>query len=168
MPVTNDDTDDLPDSAGGAATFDAFAAGEEASKVAERMRNRRGGPRAPLPLLPLIGLCAGVGIAYVAQSAHLTQTSYQETTLVAQQQDLQRDDASLGDQLARMRSPSRIAAAAQRLGLHPPAHWAYVVAVPPPIATPPRAGDGASPTPGADPLEHVVQAMSGSFTGSGP
>ena len=159
-------TTDSPD---GTATFDAFASGneanEEATKKQERARTRRGGPRAPLPLLPLIGLCAGIGIAYVAQTAHLTQTSYQETTLLAQQQELKRDDASLGDQLARLRSPSRITEAAQRLGLHPPQKWAYVDAVPPPVAAPAHTGDGTTPTPGTSPLEHVVQAMSGSFGG---
>ena len=68
----------LEDSAGedadlvGDLTFDAFAGAASTAAAPERVRTRRGGPRAPLPLLPLIGLCAGIGIAYVAQTAHIT------------------------------------------------------------------------------------------------
>ena len=163
----------LEDSAGEDAdlvaglTFDAFAGAASTAAAPERVRTRRGGPRAPLPLLPLIGLCAGIGIAYVAQTAHITQTSYQESSLAAQQADLQRQDAQLADDLARLRSPERIDAAAQRLGLHPPSKWAYVAAVPAPIAPPVITADRASGTTGPGPLDHVVEAMAGSFGSTG-
>jgi hypothetical protein len=148
-------------------TFDAFAGTVPAAAAPERARTRRGGPHAPLPLLPLIGLCAGIGIAYVAQTAHITQTSYQESSLVAQQADLQRQDAQLADNLARLRSPERIDVAAQRLGLHPPSKWAYVVAVPAPIAPPVTTADRTTSPAGSGALDHVVEAMVGSFGPTG-
>lgn len=148
-------------------SFDAFAGPAPTAAAPERVRTRRGGPHAPLPLLPLIGLCAGIGIAYVAQTAHLTQTSYQQSTLAAQQADLQRQDAQLADDLARLRSPVRIDAAAQRLGLRPPSKWIYVAAAPAPIA-PPATITASTATPaGSDPLGHVVEAMVGSFGPTG-
>ena len=51
-------------------------------------RLRRGGPRTPLPLVPLIAIGAGIGIAYVSQSAHATQATYQASNLASQQQQL--------------------------------------------------------------------------------
>src|SRR5690349_7540008 len=93
-----------------------------------RPRTRRGGPRTPLPLLPIIGICAGIGIAYVSQTAHLTQASYQANSLAATQQQLQQQAQQLGDELDRLRSSSRISQAATELGMKPPAKWAYVTA----------------------------------------
>lgn len=150
-------------------TFDAFAVGSTPATTpqrSERARTRRGGPFAPLPLLPLIGLAAGVGIAYVSQTAHITQASYQETTLAGKQSELERQATQLQDDLARLQSPERIDAAAQRLGLKPPAHWAYVIQVPAPIGAPATTRlPGGSTTPAAG--DHVVQAMVGSV-GDGP
>lgn len=146
------------------ATFDAFAGSAPAPPdEPPRPRTRRGGPRAPLPLLPLIGLCAGVGVAYVAQTAHVTQASYQESRLAAEQRDLRSEDVRLGDDLARLRSPVRITAAAERLGMKPPARWAYVAAVPAPVAAPAARSGSAPETPQVDPAMQVLEAMLGSF-----
>lgn len=149
----------------GGVTFDAFddPARPAADQRPARKRTRRGGPHAPLLLLPLIGLCAGVGIAYVSQTAHITQASYQATSLQAAQAELRRDDAQLADQLARMRAPERIDAAAQRLGLRPPTRWAYVAEVPPPVAAPPSSADPTAPRHDDGPVVHIVEAMLGAF-----
>ncbi|HEY6782773.1 MAG TPA: hypothetical protein VI296_06020, partial [Candidatus Dormibacteraeota bacterium] len=47
--------------------------------LVRRLRIRRGGPRTPLPLLPVIAVAAGIGIAYVNQTAHVTTDTYQAT-----------------------------------------------------------------------------------------
>ena len=49
--------------------------------LVRRLRIRRGGPRTPLPLLPVIAVAAGIGIAYVNQTAHVTTATYQATRL---------------------------------------------------------------------------------------
>lgn len=170
MPATSrDHHPDLDD-----ATFDVFAiAGVESADVdddvpvdeerAARPRTRRGGPRTPVPLLPIIAVCAGVAIAYVAQTAHLTQATYQATNLAAQQNDLKREDARLGDELDRLQSTARIDAAAQSLGMRPPARWAYVPSSSVKVTVP------ASPAPGgpaqapSDAVERLVAALSGQF-----
>jgi hypothetical protein len=145
------------------STFDAFARQEKDELVAERdrVRVRRGGPRAPLLLLPLIGLGAGIGVAYVAQAAHLTQAGYQQSTLATEQAQLRQADQQLGDEIARLRSPARIDAAAHQLGLQPPTRWSYVAAQPAPIA-PARGGDAPVTSSGTDgAVEHVVEALRG-------
>jgi hypothetical protein len=100
------------------------------------MRLRRGGPRTPLPLLPLIAIAAGVGIAYVGQIAHATKTTYQESGMAAQQQRLRGDDALLRDELARLESSERIVAAAQGLGMRPADRWGYATAPQAQLVTP--------------------------------
>jgi cell division protein FtsL len=152
--------------------FDAFAAIEGGSDddlaVAlsrpRRPRTRRGGPRTPLPLLPIIGICAGIGIAYVSQTAHLTQATYQASSLAAQQQQLQAQASQLDDELARLRSSARINAAATQLGMKPPARWAYVAAAAQPVNVPaaPETVAGAGDTT-ADPVQRLVAALSGTF-----
>jgi cell division protein FtsL len=161
------------------ATFDSFAdLSREATARngvdtvpidearAPRSRNRRGGPRTPLPLLPLIAVCAGVGIAYVAQTAHLTQVNYQATTLQAQQNELHREEARLADQVERLRSSARIGAAAQQLGLRPPARWAYVPSVTTPVVVPASPGP-ARPGESGDTVQRLVAALSGVFGPAG-
>ena len=157
------------DPAAPGTTFDAFAddAVAETRGDRSRVRTRRGGGRAPYPLLPVIGICAGIGLAYVSQTAHLTQTQYQATSAQAEQARLQREANSLQDELNRLTDPSRIDAAAQRLGLHPPSAWTYVVAVPPPIAVPAPTGASTGAGPTRAPATHVVEAMVGSL-GDGP
>ena len=56
--------------------------------LVRRLRIRRGGPRTPLPLLPVIAIAAGIGIAYVNQTAHVTTATYQATRLEGRQQQL--------------------------------------------------------------------------------
>ena len=151
--------------------FDAFAAidGESAGDLdaavsrRRRPRTRRGGPRTPLPLLPIIGICAGIGIAYVSQTAHLTQATYQANSLAAEQRQLQGQALQLDDELARLRSSSRIDAAAQQLGMKPPAKWAYVVAASQPVTVPPAPATASGGNNGADPVQRLVAALSGSF-----
>jgi hypothetical protein len=152
-----------------ATTFDAFARREKDDVERERARVRRGGPRAPLLLLPLIGLGAGIGVAYVAQAAHLTQAGYEQSSLAAAQAQLRQTDLQLGDQIARLREPARIDAAARQLGLQPPTKWTYVAARPAPIA--PARGADAPITSSSGPdnaVQHVVDALLGVWaTGSG-
>jgi cell division protein FtsL len=152
--------------------FDAFAAMQGAgdddldaqASRPRRPRTRRGGPRTPLPLLPVIGIVAGIGIAYVSQTAHLTQATYQAADLATQQRQLQTQAQQLDSQLAQLSSSARIDAAAQELGMRPPAKWAYVAAVSQPVSVPPLAAvaDSGGATTG-DPVQRLVAALSGTF-----
>lgn len=125
-----------------------------------RARLRRGGPRTPLPLLPLIAMLAGVGVAYVSQSAHLTQATYQATALTQQNQQLRARDAELGGELARLESAERIVAAAQKLGMRPAAKWTYVDTRLTPVVGSPVAQVG-NPQQNGDPLQQFVAALGG-------
>ena len=130
-----------------------------------RPRLRRGGPRTPLPLLPLIAIAAGIGVAYVSQSAHATQASYQASSLAATQQQLIAQNRQLGDELARLQSSERIVAAAQRLGMRPADRWAYVVSTPEQVLP-------ASPAPqvagsGGNALQQLLGDLSGTAGASG-
>jgi hypothetical protein len=155
------------------ATFDVFAIAAADAAAADdvpvdeerapRSRNRRGGPRTPVPLLPIIAVCAGVGIAYVAQTAHLTQATYQATNLAAQQSDLRREDARLGDQLDQLRSTARIDAAAQVLGMKAPVRWAYVPASSVRVTVPPAPGTQGPLQAPRDAVQTLVAALSGEF-----
>jgi cell division protein FtsL len=127
-----------------------------------RTRLRRGGPRTPLPLLPLIAALAGVGVAYVSQSAHSTQATYQATTLAQQNQQLRSQASQLGDELARLESAERIVSAAQQLGMRPAGHWSYVNAQLKPVVDLP-APLLATQARSADPLQQLVAAIGGAF-----
>jgi hypothetical protein len=131
-----------------------------------RIRLRRGGPRTPLPLLPLIAIAAGVGIAYVNQTAHTTQATYRATELTAQQQQLRSEDALLGDELARLQSSERIVAAAQQLGMRPADKWAYTASHAVPIVP---AGAATQLTGGIDQsaLQQLVAELLGAFGSAG-
>ncbi len=129
---------------------------------ARRTRLRRGGPRTPLPLLPLIAALAGVGVAYVSQSAHSTQATYQAVSLSVENQQLRSQDSQLGDDLARLESAARIVAAAQQLGMRPAGHWSYVdVQVKPVVNVP--APVLANQSGSGDPLQQFVAAVGGAF-----
>jgi hypothetical protein len=131
-----------------------------------RVRLRRGGPRTPLPLLPVIAIAAGIGIAYINQTAHTTQATYHATELTAQQQQLGSQAAQLGDELARLQSSERLVAAAQQLGMRPADKWAYtasnVVPIVPASAAPQLTG-------GIDQsaLQQLVAALVGAYGPSG-
>ena len=133
--------------------------------LVRRLRIRRGGPRTPLPLLPVIAIAAGIGIAYVNQTAHVTTATYQATRLAAQQQQLVAEDSQLSAELSRLEASERIIAEAQHMGMRPAAKWARVVAAPHSvIAAPPEQLTG-SDTNGT--LEQLVGALDGAFGGSG-
>lgn len=125
-----------------------------------RSRTRRGGSRTPWPLLPVIGIIAGVAIAYVSQTAHLTQSTYEVSGLTAEQAQLRSDDQRAGDQLERLRSAARIDAAAQQLGMRPASQWSYVTAAPQPVTVPPAPEVATVPS-GGDPLQRLVAALTG-------
>jgi len=126
-----------------------------------RSRNRRGGPRTPLPLLPIIAIAAGIGIAYVSQSAHATKATYQLTTLQAQQQQLVSLDQQLGDELARLQSSERIVAAAQQLGMKPASHWTYVETKPQPVWPSSQPATAASHAAAGGAWQQLVGALAG-------
>ena len=127
-----------------------------------RTRLRRGGPRTPLPLLPLIAAIAGVGVAYVGQSAHVTQATYQATALVQQNQQLRVQAEQLADNLGRVQSAERIVAAAQKLGMRPAAHWTYInTGLTPVVGLPvPQLTGGQPPE---DALQQLVASLGGLF-----
>jgi hypothetical protein len=127
-----------------------------------RTRLRRGGPRTPLPLLPLIAALAGVGVAYVSQSAHATQATYQATALAQHNQQLRSQASQLGDDLARLESAERIVAAAQKLGMRPAGHWSYVDAQLRPVVAAP-APLLATQAHSGDPLQQLVAAIGGAL-----
>ena len=91
-------------------------------------RQRRGGPRTPLPLMGLIAICTGIGLAYVAQVAHVTQATYQTSQLQSDGMQLRTQVSQLDDQLARLKATERIVSAAQQLGMRPAAQWTFVTA----------------------------------------
>jgi hypothetical protein len=130
-----------------------------------RPRLRRGGPRTPVPLLLLIAVAAGVGIAYVNQSAHATSATYRAAQLSSQQQQLRAEDEQLHDDLARLESSERIVAAAQLYGMRPASRWAYVAGSPvvvvpaPPQARETGAHDGV--------VQRFLAALSGDFRPTG-
>jgi hypothetical protein len=127
-----------------------------------RTRLRRGGPRTPLPLLPLIAALAGVGVAYVSQSAHSTQGTYQAAALSAQNLQLRSQDSQLGEDLARLESAERIVAAAQQLGMRPAGRWSYVDAQLKPVVNVPAPALASRPG-SSDPLQQFVATVGGAF-----
>jgi hypothetical protein len=127
-----------------------------------RTRLRRGGPRTPLPLLPLIAALAGVGVAYISQSAHSTQATYQAAALSDQNQRLRSQDGQLGDDLARLESAARIVAAARQLGMRPAGHWSYVDAQLKPVVAAPAPLLATRPG-SSDPLQQFVATVGGAF-----
>jgi hypothetical protein len=134
--------------------------------LVRRLRIRRGGPRTPLPLLPVIAVAAVIGIAYVNQTAHVTTATYQATRLAAQQQGLVAQDSQLSAELSRLQSSERIIQAALDMGMRPAAKWAFVVAAPHSVITSPAAGQLTSSESNST-LQQLVGALDGAFDGSG-
>lgn len=120
-----------------------------------RQRLRRGGPRTPLPLLPVIAVAAGIGVAYVSQSAHTTAATYEMSQLSSQQQQLNAQNQQLSEELSRLESSERIVNAAQQLGMRPAGKWAYVAAQPEQVLPPPQQETAAS----SDPARDLIAAL---------
>jgi hypothetical protein len=134
--------------------------------LVRRLRIRRGGPRTPLPLLPVIAIAAGIGIAYVNQTAHVTTATYQATRLAAQQQQLVALDSQLSAELSRLESSERIIAAAQGMGMRTAVKWEFVAAAPHNVITSPPA-DQLTGSDSNGTLQQLVGALDGAFAGSG-
>jgi cell division protein FtsL len=132
-----------------------------------RDRRRRGGPRTPLPLLPIIAVCAGIGLAYVSQTAQATQATYDQTKLISTQQQLTLEDQQLGSQLAELSASARIIESAQRLGMVTGGTWVYAVAPAAQVATPPATELAAAPSTqsGSSVLGEFGSALLGVFGG---
>lgn len=129
-----------------------------------RARTRRGGPRTPLPLVGIIAIAAGIGIAYVNQTARATQATYRANALAAEQRTLQAEDSRVGDELNRLRASERVVAAAQQLGMRPAGQWAYVASAPVPVIPSPSAPALAANNPGqSDPFAHLVASLGGAI-----
>ena len=156
------DTDFLGAFAGEAADDASAASVPMDSARPRRSRTRRGGSRTPMPLLPIIGIIAGIAIAYVSQTAHQTQATYQVAALTSEQAQLRSDDQRLGDQLDRLKGAERIDTAAEALGMRPAAQWSYVSQAPQVVAVPP-APQLASDQQNSDALQRLVAVLSGSF-----
>ncbi|MBV8529334.1 MAG: hypothetical protein JOZ75_13565 [Candidatus Dormibacteraeota bacterium] len=124
---------------------------------ARRQRLRRGGPRTPLPLLPVIAIAAGIGVAYVSQSAHTTAATYQVSSLSAQQQQLTGQDEQLTEELSRLESSERIVAGAQQLGMRPASQWAYVASQPAQVMPSPSAQSQIASA--SDPARDLIAAL---------
>jgi hypothetical protein len=136
-------------------------------KPARRDRGRRGGPRTPLPLLPVIAICAGIGLAYVSQSAHATQATYEATSLTAAQQELRAQNQRLGDDLGRLASSARVVAAARQIGMVPAGTWSYVAAAPEQVLSPSKSELASVPPQNSDALAALIGVISGAFVGNG-
>jgi TPP-dependent trihydroxycyclohexane-1,2-dione (THcHDO) dehydratase len=134
--------------------------------AARRDRRRRGGPRTPLPLLPIIAVCAGVGLAYVNQTAQATRANYDQTSLIHEQQQLTAQDQQLGAQLGQLSSAARVIGLAQRLGMVTGGTWSYAVAPADQMVTTP-ATELAVPSPqaGGSALGELGSALFGVFGG---
>ena len=133
-----------------------------------RDRRRRGGPRTPLPLLPVIAVCAGIGLAYVSQTAQATQANYDQTSLIHEQQQLTAQDQQLGAQLAQLSASARIIEAAQRLGMVTGGTWSYAVAPAAQVVSAPATELAAPPLQsGESTLGELGSTLSGVFGGPG-
>lgn len=122
-----------------------------------RQRLRRGGPRTPLPLLPVIAVAAGIGVAYVSQSAHTTAATYEASHLAAQQQQLAAQNQQLTEELSRLESSERVVSAAQQLGMRPANQWSSVVAQP--VQVMPQTPAQETSTSPPDPARELVAAL---------
>jgi hypothetical protein len=115
-----------------------------------------------LPLLPVIAIAAGIGIAYVNQTAHVTTATYQATRLASQQQQLVAQDSQLSAELSRLQSSERIIFAAQEMGMRPAGKWAFVVSAPHNVLTSPPAEQlTGSDTNGT--LQQLIGALDGAW-----
>jgi cell division protein FtsL len=131
-----------------------------------RDRRRRGGPRTPLPLLPVIAVCAGVGLAYVSQTAQATQANYDQTTLIHEQQQLTAQDQQLAVQLGQLSASARVIDLAQRLGMVTGGTWSYAVAPAAQLVTAPATELAAPPAQtGGSTLGTLGSTLSGVFGG---
>lgn len=123
-------------------------------------RARRSRGRSSIsPLLGAIALVAAA-LLLVAQSAAATQASYQIATLKQEQARLSAEHDQLQALLAADSAATRVAGAAQQLGLTHPGRWQFVRAADSPIAL------GPVPTTASQPgiWNHVLGVL-GALTG---
>jgi len=138
------------------------------ASAARRDRRRRGGPRTPLPLLPIIAVGTGICLAYVSQTAQATKANYDQTSLIHEEQQLTAQDQQLGVQLAQLSAAERVITAAQRLGMVTGGTWSYAVGPTAQVVTPPATVVSAPQTQtGSSILGELASALSGVFAGPG-
>jgi hypothetical protein len=116
-------------------------------------------------LLPVIAIAAGIGIAYVNQTAHVTTATYQATRLESRQQQLVAENLQLGGELSFLESSERIIASAQEMGMRPASKWDLVVAAPHNVITSPP--EQLTSTDTGDTLQQLVGALDGAFGRAG-
>jgi cell division protein FtsL len=75
-----------------------------------------------------IAFCFALALLYVSQTTALSVAGYDVQKLAAQRDEIRRQNSLLEVQGARLDSPARIAAEAQRLGM---VHARYVPVIPP-------------------------------------
>jgi hypothetical protein len=96
----------------------------------------------------------------VAQSAAATQASYQIATLKQERAQLSAEHDQLQAQLAADQAATRVAIAAQQLGMTQPSRWQFVKSATSPIALGP-----VPTTPATSGMWSHVLAVLGSLTG---
>lgn len=91
-----------------------------------RRRSRARQSRRIIPLVVVATASALIGVVYVSQSAHVTQSTYVLSNLESTQAQLSQSNSVIQGELTQAEAPERIDAAAQHLGLQPSTTWTEI------------------------------------------